>query len=66
MSALGDLLDCLTYRLPEKILPLVIDLAVDKLLKKNRDGGYEVAIANKSRKKLWLTLLEKTLTQGGK
>jgi hypothetical protein len=62
MNALGDLLDCLVYKIPEVILPMIIDLVFDKLLKKKNDGTYEPTIANKNRKKLWLTLLEKALT----
>lgn len=62
MNALGDLLDCLVYHIPESILPMIIDLVFEKLLKKNQNGTYEATIANKNRKKLWLTLLEKALT----
>ncbi len=62
MYSLGEIIDALVYKIPEKILPLIIDLVFDKLLKKNAEGNYEPAIANKNRKKLWLTLLEKTLT----
>lgn len=74
---MGDILDSLVYRCPNRMLPAIIEIVFDKLIRiktkphpphyfdflmDDEIAKYEQNSLSVTSKKMWLTLLEKTLS----
>ena len=74
---MGDILDSIVYRSPNRILPSIIEIVFEKMIRNKTKphnphyfdflldeeiSKYEQNSLSVASKKMWLTLLEKTLS----